>query len=147
MVLTRMDSLNPALNAVVELRPEAARQEADAADEAIACGGDVGPLHGVPMTIKDGVWAALSTALEAGLWGCSVSPGGAPLFRGRKLHLTQRLPGGFGEHQSGDDAGKGGGNEVEGGRDRVARGRQEGGEDQGRRPTEDGDRDAVAQRE
>jgi amidase len=53
MLLTRMDSLNSALNAVVELRPEAALQEADAADEAIACGGDVGPLHGVPMTIKD----------------------------------------------------------------------------------------------
>jgi hypothetical protein len=96
---------------------------------------------------RRGVWAALSTALEAHLWGRSVSPREAPLSRGRNSHLTQGLPGGLGEHQSGDDAGKGGGDEVEGGRDRVARGRQEGGEDQGGRPAEDGDRDAVAQRE
>jgi hypothetical protein len=39
----------------------------------------------------------------------------APLFRGRKLHLTQGLPGGLGERQSGDDASKGGGDEVKGG--------------------------------
>jgi hypothetical protein len=96
---------------------------------------------------RRGVGAALSTALEARLWGSSVSPREAPLSRGRNSHLTQGLPGGLGECQSGDDAGKGGGDEVEGGRDRVARGRQEGGEDQGCRPAEDGDREAVAQRE
>ena len=83
----------------------------------------------------------------AGLWGRSVSPREAHLSRGRNSRLTQGLLGGLGERQSGDDAGKGGGDEVEGGRDRVARGRQEGGEDQGCRPAEDGDRDAVAQRE
>jgi amidase len=55
MLLERIDSVNPALNAVVELRREAALQEAAAADEAIARGGDVGPLHGVPMTIKDSI--------------------------------------------------------------------------------------------
>jgi amidase len=38
---------------VVELRPEAALREAVAADEAIVRGDDAGPLHGVPMTIKD----------------------------------------------------------------------------------------------
>jgi amidase len=53
MLLARIDSVNPVLNAVVELRRESAFQEAAAADEAIACGGDLGPLHGVPMTIKD----------------------------------------------------------------------------------------------
>jgi amidase len=52
-LLARIDSVNPALNAVVELRCEAALQEATTADEAITRGGDVGPLHGVPMTIKD----------------------------------------------------------------------------------------------
>ena len=52
-LLARIDSVNPALNAVVELRREAALQEATTADEAITRGGDVGPLHGVPMTIKD----------------------------------------------------------------------------------------------
>jgi amidase len=53
MLLTRIDSVNPALNAVVELRREAALREAIAADEAIARGENVGALHGVPMTIKD----------------------------------------------------------------------------------------------
>ena len=35
VLLARIDSVNPALNAVVELRPEAALQEATTADEAI----------------------------------------------------------------------------------------------------------------
>jgi amidase len=53
MLLARIDSVNPALNAVVELRREAALQEALSADEATARDEDAGPLHGVPMTIKD----------------------------------------------------------------------------------------------
>ncbi len=53
MLLARIESANPALNAVVELRREAALREAAAADEATARGADLGPLHGVPMTIKD----------------------------------------------------------------------------------------------
>jgi amidase len=53
MLLAWIDAVDPALHAVVELRREAALREAAAADEAIARGGDVGPLHGVPMTIKD----------------------------------------------------------------------------------------------
>jgi amidase len=53
MLLTRIEAVNPALNAVVELRCEAAFREAVAADNATAHGDDAGPLHGVPMTIKD----------------------------------------------------------------------------------------------
>ncbi len=53
MLITRIEAVNPALNAVVELRPEAALQEALAADEAIARGDVAGPLDGVPVTIKD----------------------------------------------------------------------------------------------
>jgi amidase len=53
LLLARIDAVNPALRAVVELRREAALQEAAAADEAIVRGGQVGPLHGVPMTVKD----------------------------------------------------------------------------------------------
>lgn len=52
-LLARIDSVNPALNAVVELRREVALREAAAADEATARGDDLGPLHGVPMTIKE----------------------------------------------------------------------------------------------
>ena len=53
MLIKRIEAVNPALNAVVELRREAALQEAVAADEATARGDETGPLHGVPMTIKD----------------------------------------------------------------------------------------------
>ena len=53
MLLTRIEEVNPALNAVVELRREAALREAAAADEATARGDVAGRLHGVPMTIKD----------------------------------------------------------------------------------------------
>jgi amidase len=53
LLLARVDAVNPELNAVVEFRREAALREADAADEAVARGDQVGPLHGVPITIKD----------------------------------------------------------------------------------------------
>lgn len=51
--LARVDALNPGLNAVVTLDPDGARTAADAADASLARGDDVGPLHGVPMTVKD----------------------------------------------------------------------------------------------
>ncbi|HWS81634.1 MAG TPA: amidase family protein [Rubrobacter sp.] len=53
-LIKRIEAVNPALNAVVELRREAALREAVAADEATDSGDATGPLHGVPMTIKDG---------------------------------------------------------------------------------------------
>jgi amidase len=52
-LLARIDRVNPALRAVVELRPEAALAEAAAADAATAGGDAAGPLHGVPVTLKD----------------------------------------------------------------------------------------------
>lgn len=51
--LERIARLNPPLNSVVTLDTERARQRADAADAALARGESWGPLHGVPMTIKD----------------------------------------------------------------------------------------------
>jgi amidase len=51
--LARIEAVNPGLNAVVELRGEQALAEAAAADDATARGGQLGPLHGLPMTIKD----------------------------------------------------------------------------------------------
>jgi amidase len=53
MLLARIEAVNPALNAVVALGRETALREAAAADDATARGDDAGPLHGVPMTIKD----------------------------------------------------------------------------------------------
>lgn len=49
----RIDAVNPILNAIVQFRPDQALQEARAADAAQARGAKVGPLHGVPFTLKD----------------------------------------------------------------------------------------------
>ncbi len=51
--LARIAEVNPSLNAVVQLRADEARAEARAADAARDRGELMGPLHGVPMTIKD----------------------------------------------------------------------------------------------
>jgi amidase len=53
--LARVEEHNPSLNAVVALDAERARAVADAADAAANAGGDLPPLHGLPMTVKD-VW-------------------------------------------------------------------------------------------
>jgi amidase len=53
LYLSRIEHLNPSLNAVVTLDVDGARRAADAADAALARGEVRGPLHGVPMTIKD----------------------------------------------------------------------------------------------
>jgi amidase len=52
--LQRIDEQNPALNAVVSLDAERARERAAAADAALRRGAPLGLLHGVPMTLKDG---------------------------------------------------------------------------------------------
>ena len=51
--LERINAVNPKLNAVVQFTAETARKEAAEADAALARGEIKGPLHGVPMTIKD----------------------------------------------------------------------------------------------
>jgi amidase len=56
--LARIEAVNPAVNAIVTLAPERAREEAAAADEAIAQGGPIGPLHGLPIAVKDLVQTA-----------------------------------------------------------------------------------------
>ncbi|MGB5705135.1 MAG: amidase family protein, partial [Polyangiales bacterium] len=51
--IARIERLNPALNAVVAKDYERARESARAADDARADARDLGPLHGLPMTVKD----------------------------------------------------------------------------------------------
>lgn len=50
--ISRMDTVNPALNAVVENLSSQALERAQALDKARAAGAVPGPLHGVPVTIK-----------------------------------------------------------------------------------------------
>ena len=51
--LARIAERNPRLNAVVSLDEERARTGAAAADEQLASGAAVGPLHGLPFAFKD----------------------------------------------------------------------------------------------
>jgi amidase len=50
--LARLDAVNPSINAVVDHRPEDVLAQAAAIDAAIARGEEVGPLAGVPVTVK-----------------------------------------------------------------------------------------------
>jgi amidase len=51
--LAQIDRLNPQVNAIVTLLPEQAMAQAERADEALARGEDIGPLHGLPIAHKD----------------------------------------------------------------------------------------------
>ena len=55
LYLDRIDRLDGPVNAVVTLDADRARVAADAADVALARGDAVGPLHGLPITIKDAI--------------------------------------------------------------------------------------------
>jgi aspartyl-tRNA(Asn)/glutamyl-tRNA(Gln) amidotransferase subunit A len=69
--LDRIEAANPTINAVVTLA-ERALDAAKAADQALSAGVEVGPLHGVPFTVKD----SFDTA---GV----LTQRGSPIFKGR----------------------------------------------------------------
>ena len=52
-VLGRLHKVNPAINAVVRVFESEARAAAETADAARARGHALGPLHGVPVAVKD----------------------------------------------------------------------------------------------
>ncbi len=53
--LERIAAVNHQINAIVEVRPEEVLREADAADARRARGEALGPLHGVPVTVKTNI--------------------------------------------------------------------------------------------
>ena len=66
--LARIREVNPKIHAVVQVQWDAAMVQARAADANVKRGASVGPLHGVPMTIKDSLDTAgiISTAGTTG---------------------------------------------------------------------------------
>ena len=63
--LARITAVNPKLNAIVKVLAEAARKGADEADRKVAAKEALGPLHGVPFTIKENI----DLAGAATTWG------------------------------------------------------------------------------
>ncbi|MFV9452739.1 amidase [Rhodococcus sp. NM-2] len=51
--LTRMDDLEPTLNAFVTATPDVALKAARAAEAQVLAGGQLGKLHGIPLSVKD----------------------------------------------------------------------------------------------
>ena len=76
--LARLDAVNPAINAVVARDDSAALARARALDDAFVRSGPVGPLHGVPFTVKDWIDAAGLPAAWRGVAGPRPAAGVRP---------------------------------------------------------------------
>jgi len=79
--LDRISSVEPEIHATVEVLAHQALAEADSADQALAHGEPVGPLHGVPFSVKDSIELAgtVCTAGTLGRSGAAPSTGDATL--------------------------------------------------------------------
>ncbi|MEE7494472.1 amidase [Methylobacterium oryzae] len=84
--LARIARINPAVNAVVALDTERARAAAQSAEAAVRAGEPLGPLHGIPVGIKD-------TEDTAGLRTTYGSPIHADNVPARDLGVVARLRG------------------------------------------------------
>src|SRR6266853_1175285 len=79
--LARADRHNPALNAIVVWQIDQARERARAADAALVRGERWGPLHGIPMTVKESFnVAGLPTTFGNPLWKDNIATGNAFLI-------------------------------------------------------------------
>src|SRR5579862_4719606 len=77
--LAKIERLNPQLNAFVHFDPERVLLEARGAEDAVMKGKGVGPLHGVPISIKGSIEVAgmkceAGTRLRAGFVAAKDAP-------------------------------------------------------------------------
>ena len=72
--LDRVEAVNPQINGIVTLMGEQALKDAAAADKAVTAGKKLGPLHGVPFSIKD----AIDTAGVLTQYGSKIFEGHVP---------------------------------------------------------------------
>jgi amidase len=78
--LARMDALNSQVNAVVRVLADEARSAAVEADRKVASGERIGPLHGVPVTVKENIdMAGLPTTWGVPALSGAVVPLDAPV--------------------------------------------------------------------
>ena len=79
--LARAERHNPALNAIIAWQIDVARQRARDADAALAKGEVWGPLHGIPMTVKESFnVAGLPTTFGNPLWKDNIAADNAFLI-------------------------------------------------------------------
>ena len=71
--LDQIARVNPAIHAAIEVYAECALAQARAADEKLARGEPLGPLHGVPFSVKDSLELA-GTRCTAGTLGRAAAP-------------------------------------------------------------------------
>lgn len=83
--IERMAGTNPKLNAVVDDLGDEAQVDAKALDETMARSGPVGPLHGVPVTIKENI-DQTGRATPNGVTGYKdvIAPADSPVVRNLK---------------------------------------------------------------
>ncbi len=80
--LGRVETYNPALNAIVCMDAEGALKRAAAADAALARGENWGPLHGVPITVKEAYdVAGLPTTWGLERWKGNIATSSAAAVR------------------------------------------------------------------
>ncbi len=84
--LARIERLNPVVNAICTLSVDDARARALAADEQTANGRSWGPLHGVPITVKD----AIATAGIRSTGGSTQLRDNVPLQDAEAVALVKR---------------------------------------------------------
>lgn len=73
--LDAIERLNPALNAFITITAESARREAEQAEDEIRAGGWRGPLHGIPIGLKDLIDTAGIRTTAASALFCDRLPG------------------------------------------------------------------------
>ncbi len=93
--LDRIAAVNPKVNAIVTLMTEDALKSVDAADKALNDDAELGPLHGIPFTIKD----ALDTAGVLTQRGSRIFAGNIPSKGCHCRHAIQ----GCGSHSARQD--------------------------------------------
>src|SRR5258707_15105458 len=99
--LERIETLQPKLNALVHLDGEAARAQAGRAEDAARRGGAVGPLLGVPVTLKSCIdvagWARPGGPLlgRKFFWGKGAAPAAPRKAAGGSFLGTRKTPGFF----------------------------------------------------